>query len=173
MSLVTKIWSKGDNIVTETAGTYKILIDDETNTDFDTYTVRERDWSPIAPTYTHSPIDIEQNIIAQLLEDYHSLTPYEIFLRFFDERVVQLIVSETNRYAQQKNESFRVDQNDIYAFIGILSLSRYHTLPQYTMYWSLDDDIHIPFVCETMSRQKKTRRFAELPENTFISLNLM
>lgn len=146
--------SIGDNIVTETAGTYEILIDDETNTDFDTYTVRERDWSSIAPTYTHSPIDIEQNIIAHLKEDYHSLTPFEIFLRFFDERVIQLIVSETNRYAQQKNESFRVDQNDIYAFIGILSLSGYHTLPQYNMYWCLDDDIHIPFVRETMSRNK-------------------
>lgn len=146
--------SNNDNIVTETAGTYEILFEHNTITDSNTYTVRERNWSTIEPSYTHSPIDIEQNIVSNLIEQYHSLSPFEIFLRFFDERVLQLIVSETNRYAQQKNELFRVNQNDIYGFIGILSLSGYHTVPQYNMYWSLDDDIHIPFVRETMSRQK-------------------
>lgn len=44
--------------------------------------------------------------------------------------------------------------SDVYMrrFIGILLLTGYHSLPQEEMYWSLDTDISVPIVRESMSR---------------------
>ena len=53
------------------------------------------------------------------------LTPKGYFVLFFDDKIFNLIVEGTNRYASEKNRSLIVDKNDIKCFIGILVLSGY------------------------------------------------
>ncbi len=77
------------------------------------------------------------------------------FCLLFDSDVFTLLVEQTNSYGQQKNRSdFRASDAYIRRFIGILLFTGYHSLPQEEMYWSLDKDVSVPIVRESMSRSQ-------------------
>lgn len=89
--------------------------------------------------------------LAAMKEELDGLSPIELFEKMFDNRCVDLLVTETNRYAAQKNEtSFHVQPSEIKAFVGILLLTGYHRLPSQDHYWSLDPDLQVPLVRECM-----------------------
>ena len=117
--------------------------------------------STIAPKWTKK-IKFEQSIpstTVDCLSDVHpelaSNTPYELFKLFCTDEIIQQIVTESMRYAGQKNDvSFAVTTEDIETFVGILLLSGYHSLPRERMYWNRDEDVKIPFVSSCMSRNR-------------------
>ncbi len=76
-----------------------------------------------------------------------NLSPVELFFKFCDSSVLELLIKESSRYAETKNKhDFQVDESDLYAFFGILLLSGYHTLPSERLYWSKDEDVAVPLV---------------------------
>ena len=87
------------------------------------------------------------------LEETHPLlldkSPYELFSLFFDDRMVDLLVEETIRYANQKlNHQFSVQKTEMETFLGILLLSGYHILPQEHLYWCTDEDVGVPAIAK-------------------------
>jgi hypothetical protein len=56
---------------------------------------------------------------------------------------------------------------DIKIFIGILLLTGYHKLPREKQLWSLDEDLHVRFVSNAMSRNRfqEIKRYINLADN--------
>ncbi|KAI8121783.1 PiggyBac transposable element-derived protein 2 [Lucilia cuprina] len=65
-----------------------------------------------------------------------------------------MIIEETNRYAQQKNSNFVLDNIMLHRFLGILVLSGYHTVPAARDYWSNHPTLGVPAVKLCMPRNK-------------------
>lgn len=103
----------------------------------------------IAPTT--EPLDDMKKSLAGLLKDK---TPFELFSLFFDKEVLDMIIRETNRYAQQKNSDFSIEHVILKRFIGILILSGYHTLPTIRDYWSNNPTLGVPIVKLCMPRNR-------------------
>ena len=81
-------------------------------------------------------------------------TPLQKFNYFFDETLLDLITSESIKYAAQKNVSFSVTASEIRAVLGILLLSGYRPVPARRMYWSSDEDVRSDFVADAISRDR-------------------
>ena len=81
-------------------------------------------------------------------------TPLQKFNYFFDETILDLITSESIKYAAQKNVSFSVTASEIRAVMGILLLSGYRPVPARRMYWSSDEDVRSDFVADAISRDR-------------------
>ena len=82
-------------------------------------------------------------------------SPLEYFYSFFDSYLIDLITSETNRYAMQKNETQMVSETDLRALIGVLFLSGYVPLPRRKIYWERERDAHNEqLVTKAISRDK-------------------
>ncbi|XP_036341688.1 piggyBac transposable element-derived protein 3-like [Rhagoletis pomonella] len=116
----------------------------------------------ISPT-TEPLDDVKKN----LAETFQSKTPLELFSLFFDNEVLDMIIEETSRYAQQKNEHFRIDQVALKRFLGILILSGYHTLPTTRDYWSTNPTLGVPIVkvCMSRNRFQDIKRFIHFGNN--------
>ena len=80
------------------------------------------------------------------------LEPIELFRLLFDEEMKQLIITETLRYAQQKNNTLTFREEDLETFVGIILLTGYNRRPRQRQYWSKDDDIECNLVARSMSR---------------------
>ncbi|XP_054746487.1 piggyBac transposable element-derived protein 3-like [Anastrepha obliqua] len=79
-------------------------------------------------------------------------TPFELFLQFFDEEIMEMLVVNTNMYAHQNNIVVDISKQQIYRFIGILILSGYHKVPHVEHYWSTQQTLGIPIVKQAPSR---------------------
>ncbi|KAF2880858.1 hypothetical protein ILUMI_25313, partial [Ignelater luminosus] len=66
----------------------------------------------------------------------------EYFYDFFDDSIIGTIVRETNKYAQQRNRTQTVTDNEIRAFIGVLILSGYVPVPRRKMVRERERDAH-------------------------------
>ena len=67
---------------------------------------------------------------------------FELFELFFDPVVIDLICTESVRYAAFKgNHNFSVTPGEIKTFIAILIVSGYCSVPRRRMYWSGDEDV--------------------------------
>lgn len=82
-------------------------------------------------------------------------TPYEKFLYFFDDEVLDLIVMETNKYAASHQASdFTITKEDVQIAFGILLYSGYVYMPGRRMYWSTDEDTQHDYIASSMPRNK-------------------
>lgn len=102
---------------------------------------------------------------------FSNMSPIEIFFTFFDDEVLELIVSETKRYASQNNdEAFAQTFNValLKRFIGILVLSGYHSMKQIDCYWSTNPTLGVPIVQQTMPRFmfRKIKKYLHFKDNT-------
>jgi hypothetical protein len=68
--------------------------------------------------------------------------PIDFFNLFFDDELVDLIVHETNMYAQQKNMELGFTKDEFYVIIGALLLSGYAKYPHKRMFWNSSPDVH-------------------------------
>ena len=92
----------------------------------------------------------------------------EVFEMFLNEDIRNHIITESVRYARQKNDQdFQLDDNDMRRFTGILLLTGYHTLPQQQLYWERSQDVSMPIVYQTMSRN----RFRDIKRNMHLADN--
>lgn len=106
--------------------------------------------------------------VAEKYPELVGMSPYELFRKYYDDHLRKLIVDESNRYAQQKNNSsFKLDVEDLDVFVGILLLSGYHSLPRERLYWNRDEDVKITFVSSHMARDRflEIKRYIHLANN--------
>lgn len=84
----------------------------------------------------------------------NSFEPIDYFLLFFDDDILNLIVDESNLYAQKKGVSLNLDKDDLLKVLGILLLSGYNHVPSFRMYWSSNIDLKNDLVASSMSRDR-------------------
>ncbi|CAK1596423.1 unnamed protein product [Parnassius mnemosyne] len=122
-------------------------------------------WRQCMPSYSTSsqlPDNTCSSRKSQVINQLQGLSPVEIFEKIFDDEVYAMIIRNTLLYAGQKNRhGFEIDQDDMRRFLGVLILSGYHKLPRERQYWSYDEDLGIPLVTNSISRN----RFLDIKRN--------
>ncbi|XP_022817936.1 piggyBac transposable element-derived protein 3-like [Spodoptera litura] len=137
-------------------------------------TSRTVTWRKCEPVY--SEIQPESNTAKQCLENMitqlEGKSAVEIFENLLCDGILEYIVHETVSYAKHyKNDlNFNLTINELKVFIGILFFSSYHHLPQSKLYWCRDEDVHIPFVEQAMSRNRfdKIKSYLHFNDNSQI-----
>ncbi|CAG5024741.1 unnamed protein product [Parnassius apollo] len=71
--------------------------------------------------------------------------PVRHFEKFFTQEIIDLIIRETNRYANQNNVVgwTEIYTKELQAFLAILIVMGYHILPSLELYWSSDLDFRV------------------------------
>lgn len=82
------------------------------------------------------------------------LSPLEWFSCFIDEDVVDLLVTETNKYIARRNGLGDVTNDEMKCVIGILLLSGYLCPARRRMYWENASDTHNELVVQAISRDR-------------------
>lgn len=94
---------------------------------------------------------------------------YEIFLLFWTEEILSHITYQTNLYAtrDQNQHNFKVNEEDISQFLGLLLISGYHSLPKENDCWSTAEDMEAPIFSKTMSREsfRRIKRYIHVADN--------
>lgn len=90
--------------------------------------------------------------------------------KFFSDDVYNLIVTQTNLYAEQSRirNWTPTEKNEIRAFLGMIVIMGYHILSQIELYWSTDPGFRVEEVASVMpiKRFKKILRALHLNDNT-------
>ncbi|KAH8039303.1 hypothetical protein HPB51_005549 [Rhipicephalus microplus] len=86
----------------------------------------------------------------------------DAFEKFFDDDVIALLVKETNRYANRKNRSLGVTEEEMKCVIGVLLLSGYVPVPCRKMLWEISEDCHNELVANSMRRNRFEAIFSYL-----------
>ena len=98
---------------------------------------------------------------------------FEIFLLFFSDDMIDLIVEQTNLYAtRDKNiHNFKTDRDELKKFLGLILMSGYHSLPSENDYWSTAEDLIAPIFSSTMSRDRfrLIKRYLHIADNSNLS----
>jgi DNA excision repair protein ERCC-6 len=100
--------------------------------------------------------------------DLLDLSPVQLFFKFFNNSVMELLITESTRYAKSKNKhDFDIGEDDLCAFIGILLLTGYHSLPNEKLYWSKAEDVAVPLAAGRMPRNRfmEIKRFMHCADN--------
>ncbi|XP_044729481.1 piggyBac transposable element-derived protein 3-like [Chrysoperla carnea] len=95
--------------------------------------------------------------------------PLEFFEMFFDDEVLELLRSSTEKNAIVKGHvNFRLTIEEVKNFIGILLLSGYNSASRYRLYWDQNIDTHHPGVtsCMTRNRFEELLRFFHACDNS-------
>ena len=104
---------------------------------------------------------------APAIQEEH-LSPPQLFEKFFDEDMVNMIKEESERYAGQKgNHSFEVSTNQLRLFFAILLTSGVAVLPRRKMYWEHFPDVHNSAIASGMTRN----RFEEIMQYLHLTDN--
>lgn len=90
-------------------------------------------------------------------------TETDCFGKIFDLQVIELLVTETNRYAMQNRSKNWIDITavEMKAFIGCLIVMGIHQLPALKHYWSSDPFLRVDAVASVMT----ANRFKKIVEN--------
>ena len=102
--------------------------------------------------------------------NFSGLSPGDIFKLFFSSAVWDLLVHETNRYAEQTGSEtswIPTHANEMMAFLALILAMGINKLPQYSMYWSTCEVIRLSFYPSIMSRNRFTSimRYFHLSDN--------
>jgi len=82
------------------------------------------------------------------------LQPYKLFKLFFDQQVLEMIVSYSNNYAFNKNRTLQIDVNELKCFLGILLLPGDNKVSWRRMYWEKSSDTHNDLISSTMRQNR-------------------
>lgn len=96
-----------------------------------------------------------------------SESPIEIFLQIFGEDLLLLIVTESNQYAQQKGTTLDLSVEELKAFIGILVIMGFNSLPSLRLYWSTDTNFRSSRISSIMPLKRflKVLRYLHISDN--------
>ena len=86
--------------------------------------------------------------------DVHQVTaPQEFFSRFFDDRVLELIMTHTNLYAERCQLRYRHDVTvvELKTFIGFLIRMGLHNLRSYDQFLSINPLFRVEPIASTMT----------------------
>lgn len=94
-------------------------------------------------------------------------SPLAIFNYFFDDNLMQMIVDESNKYAQQTKIILDLSITELRAFFGICIIMGFHKLPSIRMYWCSDPNLQVDRISGimTLKRFLKILRYIHLNEN--------
>ncbi|KAJ4441104.1 hypothetical protein ANN_10954, partial [Periplaneta americana] len=81
-------------------------------------------------------------------------SPLEYFTQFFDEEILNMMVTYTNQYAAKKNRVGDCSENEMMVFLAVLLLSGYVVVPRRRMYWQGEQDSHNELVSNAISRDR-------------------
>ena len=113
----------------------------------------------------------EDKIAEEIPENRYScedITPTALFERFIDDDIIELLVSNSNKYAMQKGRhEFSTTSSELRLFLAILFVSGYAPLPRRRMYWEPADDVLNLAVSRSMTRN----RFEEIMSNIHVADN--
>ncbi|XP_040078205.1 piggyBac transposable element-derived protein 4-like isoform X2 [Ixodes scapularis] len=95
---------------------------------------------------------------------------FDAFTLYFDEEVWTIIVTETNRYADQVGKANwePLSVSELKAYIGMLILMSIHPLPQVYLYWSSDQLFNVKEISRVMTfkRYQQITSCLHLNDNT-------
>ena len=94
--------------------------------------------------------------------------PAEVFEFFFDDEVIELIIRFSKTYAVDEGaHQFHLTMEEMRAFLAVILLSGYATLPRRRMYWEKLSDVNNEAVSSTLSRYRfeEILRFLHLANN--------
>ncbi|XP_070573839.1 piggyBac transposable element-derived protein 4-like [Ptychodera flava] len=91
-----------------------------------------------------------------------SKQPIDFFELFLTEDFVELLVRETNAYAEFKQEQagrrdsewYATDATELRAYFGMMILMGMHKVPEVKHYWSSDDRLNVPGISKVMPRNR-------------------
>ena len=87
-----------------------------------------------------------------------SCDPLELFSTFFTSELIESIVLETNRYAQQclggEVASWSTTTEEVKAYLGFYILMGIVQLPEIRDYWSTDTKLHYSPIASRISRDR-------------------
>ena len=103
-----------------------------------------------------------------------NLLPHQLFERFISNEELERICDESTRYARQKgNHNFIMTKRKLKAFLAIIIVSGYASLPRQDMYWQTRDDTNNRLVSSMMSRGEfeECKRYLHLCDNDHLDKN--
>lgn len=106
-------------------------------------------WSKKAQFHSTKPIFPAANYLDCAVPDH------ELFERFFDNDVMQMICDESNNYGVLscgKNPHITIDELKV--FIGVMIVSGYNNVSYKQSYWSRDSDLHNEMISVAISRDR-------------------
>ncbi|XP_064103310.1 piggyBac transposable element-derived protein 4-like [Macrobrachium nipponense] len=152
--------------------------DSDTNTDTDTV-MDETQWRRIADSTAPPPprfpftgttgLNIPGNI--------ESMSPLDFFHVFFDDELIELICTETNRFAEQCNADpntwHPVTSPKLRVFLALNTLKGIVKKPEESLYWSKNPLLRTPIFAESMpfKRYKKIRQYLHFSDNEAYDAN--
>ncbi|KAJ4425957.1 hypothetical protein ANN_27583 [Periplaneta americana] len=80
--------------------------------------------------------------------------PLEYFTQFFDEEILNMMVTYTNQYTAKKNRVGDCSENEMMVFLAVVLLSGYVVVPRRRMYWQGEQDSHNELVSNAISRDR-------------------
>jgi DNA excision repair protein ERCC-6 len=109
---------------------------------------------------------------SNLADDYPHLlemTEYDLWSTIFDNGILELIHQQTTLYARRDKNcpNFSFSMGELRKLLGIILISGYHSVPSERDYWSNQPDLKVPFVSESMSRNRycELKSFLHLADN--------
>lgn len=94
----------------------------------------------------------DRNIPDRYLENG---TAFHVYAQTCDlDNFINLVVTESNRYAHQQGLEYETDAEEMKAFFGILLLTGFHELPSTRHYWSTDPKFGVDFVHNIMTLKR-------------------
>ena len=99
-------------------------------------------------------------------------SPVNYFQIFFPDEVINIFVTETNKFARQGNVSEAVFHDttleEMRAYIAMNITMGIHRLPSYQFYWGEDDHLNVPGISKVMPRlqYEKLNCFFHIADNT-------
>ena len=82
-------------------------------------------------------------------------SPCEIFELYLDTVAIDLLTKQTVSYAVQKGaHTFSLSSSDMKAFLAILIISGYSTVPRRRMYWENESDVRNELIATSMKRDR-------------------
>lgn len=99
----------------------------------------------------------------------HTEDEFNSFNKFFDDRMFNHIVQQTNLYAVQKDSKnwSPTSVDEIKAFFGMIIMMGIHVLPSIDHYWSSDPVLRVDFIANVMP----VKRFKKILENIHFNDN--
>lgn len=81
-------------------------------------------------------------------------SPLEYFTQFFDDEILNMMVTYINQYAAKKNRIGDCSENEMMVFLAIVLLSGYVVVLRRIMYWQGEQDSHNELVSNAISRDR-------------------
>lgn len=125
---------------------------------------KKQSWqqSPNLESFDDSPLRCTRNLP-------NRTRPVTYFELFFDVEVMDNIMIQTNKYAEQENARnwTPVTVNELKAFLGIIIQMGIHVLPTIEDYWSSNPLLQVVEIAETMTLQRfqKILKFLHINDN--------